>query len=157
MNLEGPCDEQPTNDGQNNSFIVRTSSMNADNNKSSPSEPSSAEAASGLDKKLPPEIQAPPPPTPQPPPPHSKAPPPSPPPHPKAPLPPPIVPIPPPKPIPGKKQPSPLGPHRQARSGRGEPDDQSGKTKLKPLFWDKVLASPDHAIVWNEIRAGSFQ
>ncbi|KAJ0112718.1 hypothetical protein Patl1_02081 [Pistacia atlantica] len=150
LNLGGPGDKQPTNSRGNNSFTVRTSSMNADNNKSSPSEAPSSEAAAGLDKKPPP-----PPPTPGPPPP-----PPCPRPRPKAPPPPPPkVPVPPPKPIPGKKQPSPLGPHRQARSEGGELDNQSGaaKTKLKPFFWDKVLASPDHAMVWHEINAGSFQ
>ncbi|KAK6785007.1 hypothetical protein RDI58_018462 [Solanum bulbocastanum] len=31
------------------------------------------------------------------------------------------------------------------------------KTKLKPFFWDKVLANPDHSMVWLEIKAGLFQ
>ncbi|CAL5018753.1 unnamed protein product [Urochloa decumbens] len=33
----------------------------------------------------------------------------------------------------------------------------SNKTKLKPFFWDKVTASPDQAMVWDQIKAGSFQ
>ncbi|CAL9116209.1 formin-like protein 3 [Musa acuminata AAA Group] len=33
----------------------------------------------------------------------------------------------------------------------------SSKTKLKPFFWDKVLANPDQSNVWNQIRSGSFQ
>ncbi|KAM6580415.1 hypothetical protein CsatA_004189 [Cannabis sativa] len=31
------------------------------------------------------------------------------------------------------------------------------KTKLKPFFWDKVLANPDHSMVWHQIKSGSFQ
>uniref|UniRef100_A0A7N0RD56 Formin-like protein n=1 Tax=Kalanchoe fedtschenkoi TaxID=63787 RepID=A0A7N0RD56_KALFE len=31
------------------------------------------------------------------------------------------------------------------------------RTKLKPFFWDKVLASPDSSMVWNQIKSGSFQ
>ncbi|KAL9667715.1 hypothetical protein QQ045_002079 [Rhodiola kirilowii] len=33
----------------------------------------------------------------------------------------------------------------------------ASRTKLKPFFWDKVLASPDSSMVWNEIKSGSFQ
>ncbi|KAA8524561.1 hypothetical protein F0562_010984 [Nyssa sinensis] len=59
-------------------------------------------------------------------------------------------------------KPSPLGPHHLGRSSSGEGNDLTGdsdapKTKLKPLFWDKVLANPDHSMVWHEIKAGSFQ
>ncbi|KAI4383280.1 hypothetical protein MLD38_009137 [Melastoma candidum] len=36
-------------------------------------------------------------------------------------------------------------------------DAEAPKTKLKPFFWDKVLASPNHSMVWHEIKAGSFQ
>ncbi|XP_010520874.1 PREDICTED: formin-like protein 5 [Tarenaya hassleriana] len=36
-------------------------------------------------------------------------------------------------------------------------EDDAPKTKLKPFFWDKVQANPDHSMVWNEIRTGSFQ
>lgn len=31
------------------------------------------------------------------------------------------------------------------------------KAKLKPFFWDKVLANPDHSMVWHQIKSGSFQ
>ncbi|XP_052207360.1 formin-like protein 5 isoform X2 [Diospyros lotus] len=31
------------------------------------------------------------------------------------------------------------------------------KTKLKPFFWDKVLANPDSSMVWHQIKSGSFQ
>lgn len=33
----------------------------------------------------------------------------------------------------------------------------SSRTKLKPFFWDKVLANPGHKMVWDQIKAGSFQ
>ncbi|XP_062077835.1 formin-like protein 5 [Humulus lupulus] len=38
-------------------------------------------------------------------------------------------------------------------------DDEADapKTKLKPFFWDKVLANPDHSMVWHQIKSGSFQ
>ncbi|XP_045806751.1 formin-like protein 3 [Trifolium pratense] len=58
----------------------------------------------------------------------------------------------PPKPMAGRNQKSPLGPHR-----RTSDDSDAPKPKLKPFFWDKVSANPDQAMVWHEIRAGSFQ
>ncbi|CBI28978.3 unnamed protein product, partial [Vitis vinifera] len=56
----------------------------------------------------------------------------------------------------------PLGPHHRKNTASGEGDDVTGesdapKTKLKPFFWDKVLASPDESMVWHELSAGSFQ
>nr|GMC51805.1 formin-like protein 5 [Ipomoea batatas] len=36
-------------------------------------------------------------------------------------------------------------------------EDDSNKAKLKPFFWDKVLANPDNTMVWHQIRGGSFQ
>ncbi|MCH86205.1 formin-like protein 5-like, partial [Trifolium medium] len=59
----------------------------------------------------------------------------------------------PPKPMAGRNQKSPLGPHRTSEGD----DDSAPKPKLKPFFWDKVSANPDQAMVWHEIRAGSFQ
>ncbi|KAK6946837.1 Formin, FH2 domain [Dillenia turbinata] len=35
--------------------------------------------------------------------------------------------------------------------------ESAPKTKLKPFFWDKVLANPDQSMVWNQIKSGSFQ
>lgn len=65
----------------------------------------------------------------------------------------------PPPPLPSK--PSPLGPHHRRTSTGDESvaSDDSGvpKAKLKPFFWDKVLASPDQSMVWHELKAGSFQ
>ncbi|KAJ9567955.1 hypothetical protein OSB04_003921 [Centaurea solstitialis] len=31
------------------------------------------------------------------------------------------------------------------------------KAKLKPFFWDKVMARPDQQMVWHQIKSGSFQ
>ncbi|KAI3688565.1 hypothetical protein L2E82_46216 [Cichorium intybus] len=42
------------------------------------------------------------------------------------------------------------------RLRRTEPVDSS-KAKLKPFFWDKVMAKPDQQMVWDKIRSGSFQ
>ncbi|KAJ8435493.1 hypothetical protein Cgig2_033232 [Carnegiea gigantea] len=36
-------------------------------------------------------------------------------------------------------------------------DADASKAKLKPFFWDKVLANPNHAMVWHHIKSGSFQ
>lgn len=67
---------------------------------------------------------------------------------------------PPPRPPPvGSKplRPSPVGPnHPPNPAGEGSEADGT-KAKLKPFFWDKVLANPDQSMVWNEIRSGSFQ
>ncbi|XP_059662540.1 formin-like protein 5 [Cornus florida] len=50
-------------------------------------------------------------------------------------------------------RPSPLGPNHPSEG------DEAGvpKAKLKPFFWDKVLANPDHSMVWHQIKSGSFQ
>ncbi|KAK4769852.1 hypothetical protein SAY87_030384 [Trapa incisa] len=86
------------------------------------------------------------------------------PPSPGPPLPPPPKPRPP--PLPMKARPPsvpPTGPsHSRGNSLLSDGDDSNGdpeapKTKLKPFFWDKVMASPDHEMVWHEIKAGSFQ
>lgn len=47
------------------------------------------------------------------------------------------------------------GPQGKNSKGASESDNQ--KAKLKPFFWDKVLANPEQSMVWNEIKAGSFQ
>eukprot|EP00252_Welwitschia_mirabilis_P018191 TRINITY_DN4044_c0_g1_i1.p1 TRINITY_DN4044_c0_g1~~TRINITY_DN4044_c0_g1_i1.p1 ORF type:complete len:619 (+),score=91.58 TRINITY_DN4044_c0_g1_i1:378-2234(+) len=35
--------------------------------------------------------------------------------------------------------------------------DQTPKPKLKPLHWDKVRSSADRAMVWDQLKSGSFQ
>lgn len=107
---------------------------------------------------LPPGRTAPPSTQPQPPPPAPPPPPPAPP-APKAPPPPPpggCRPPNPPKPGNMTRPPAPQG-----LSTSGDENENGGsssqKTKLKPLFWDKMNASPDQSMVWNEIKGGSFQ
>ncbi|KAH7546622.1 hypothetical protein FEM48_Zijuj01G0220600 [Ziziphus jujuba var. spinosa] len=113
---------------------------------------------------------------PPPPPPAPPAPPPPPPPVPSGtkpgprppPPPPPKSGAPPPRPPPpmaiGSKvaQPPPLAPKHPPKAstseGAGlEDDGMAPKTKLKPFFWDKVLANPDQSMVWHQIKSGSFQ
>ncbi|KAL6999397.1 Formin-like protein 5 [Sarracenia purpurea var. burkii] len=68
--------------------------------------------------------------------------------------------VPPPRPpAPGSKpfRPSPLGPNHPPNPSGEEGEADGPKTKLKPFFWDKVLASPDHSMVWDQIKSGSFQ
>ncbi|CAI0436551.1 unnamed protein product, partial [Linum tenue] len=102
-----------------------------------------------------------------------KPPPAEPPPPPKAPAkaapPPPAPPPPPPSktspvsagpPPPGPPPPPP--PARQGKSGPPPPapppkKGDDSKAKLKPFFWDKVSATPDQAMVWHQIKSGSFQ
>ncbi|RWR88320.1 formin-like protein 5 isoform X2 [Cinnamomum micranthum f. kanehirae] len=55
---------------------------------------------------------------------------------------------------------SPLGPQHPGTSGEDigiRSEAEAPKPKLKPLFWDKVLANPDHSMVWHQIHSGSFQ
>ncbi|KAI3439801.1 Formin-like protein [Psidium guajava] len=100
--------------------------------------------------KPPPGKSAPSPPGPPPPGPQPPGPPPPPPLLRPQPPPPPKVARPPPLPPKGA---SPLRPNRQ-----DDPDAESEpKTKLKPFFWDKVLANSDQTMVWHEIKSGSFQ
>lgn len=61
-------------------------------------------------------------------------------------------------------RPSPLGPNHSGDAASDQhfdaEDDANApkeKTKLKPFFWDKVLANPDQSMVWHQIRSGSFQ
>ncbi|KAH1063327.1 hypothetical protein J1N35_028314 [Gossypium stocksii] len=64
---------------------------------------------------------------------------------------------------PGPKVPKPPGvpQHSNAKSGDGSTaagnDANTSKAKLKPFFWDKVAAKPNNAMVWDQIKAGSFQ
>lgn len=38
-----------------------------------------------------------------------------------------------------------------------ESEADAPKAKLKPFFWDKVQANSDQSMVWNQLKAGSFQ
>lgn len=148
MNLGGSGHKEVTNNRGNDPSLVKNLSKKPDNSDSSPTEFLSSKAF--LPPPPPPAAPLPPPAAPPPPPPRPPGPP------------PPKVPAPPPKPMPGVKKPSPLGPHHQARSASSDEAELGGesgaaKTKLKPFFWDKVLANPDQTMVWHEISSGSFQ
>nr|CAD1819198.1 unnamed protein product [Ananas comosus var. bracteatus] len=96
---------------------------------------------------------APPAPAPPPPPPIRK-PNPSPPPPPKADFPPPRPPLP--NQSSSKLRKKPVKAASDQELGK-EADPNAPKAKLKPLFWDKVLANPEQSMVWDHIKAGSFQ
>ncbi|KAG2717105.1 hypothetical protein I3760_03G157600 [Carya illinoinensis] len=147
-------------DSGKNPFLINMSLKHGNNDPSPAGVPASegAELAPFPPLKLPPGRSAPSPPAPpppaepQPPPPAPQRPPPS-----KVGQPPPA----PPKPS-GRNKPSYLGPHRRGNNGSSEGCDPDGeseapKAKLKPFFWDKVLANPDQSMVWHEISSGSFQ
>ncbi|CAL1354390.1 unnamed protein product [Linum trigynum] len=90
---------------------------------------------------------APPPPGPPPPPPPARRSKPGPPP-----------PAPPSKGAPGPpRAPMPGGPKIPRAPGMRGPEGDDSKAKLKPFFWDKVSATPDQAMVWHQIKSGSFQ
>ncbi|XP_057954606.1 formin-like protein 3 [Malania oleifera] len=145
--------------GQTPSFVTNLSVV-ADVPESSPAEAASTAATADVPRSTP----MPPPPL-KPPPGRTAPPSPAPPPPPPGPRPPPPPKGAHPPPLPPKaklSQPSRQGPHNRAHSAPGEEDDrgdESGapKPKLKPFFWDKVLAKPDQSMVWHEISAGSFQ
>ncbi|KAL0353584.1 UNVERIFIED_CONTAM: Formin-like protein 5 [Sesamum angustifolium] len=69
--------------------------------------------------------------------------------------------VPPPRPPPiGLKPPRPAPPgprHPSTSTSVEESEAGTTKTKLKPFFWDKVLANPDQSMVWHQIKSGSFQ
>uniref|UniRef100_A0A5B7AN39 Formin-like protein n=1 Tax=Davidia involucrata TaxID=16924 RepID=A0A5B7AN39_DAVIN len=143
---------------ENSNKHIKTAYVNnlttlSDSKDSSQDEAQSSETTAGLPS--PPGRTAPPPPGPPPPPPKPPAP--------RPPPPPKVVRAPPLPPKSGNlTKPSPLGPHHRGHSSSGEGNDPSAdsdgpKTKLKPLFWDKVPANPDHSMVWHELKAGSFQ
>ncbi|CAN6230400.1 unnamed protein product [Urochloa humidicola] len=99
----------------------------------------------------------------------SDAPKPMPPPPPPPPLPPPIKKAPPPPPGPPKgskarhAQLSPVESSRSEGSSAGEQTSESSeaeanapRAKLRPFYWDKVLANPDQSMAWHDIKFGSF-
>jgi hypothetical protein len=64
---------------------------------------------------------------------------------------------PPPPAMPGAPKPRGPPPLKKPGNVAGPQPADSNKTKLKPFFWDKVNASPNQAMVWDQIKAGSFQ
>ncbi|KDP35641.1 hypothetical protein JCGZ_09079 [Jatropha curcas] len=68
----------------------------------------------------------------------------------------------PPPPLPGggpKAPRAPMGPKPPSKSSQAEGAESyaTNQAKLKPFFWDKVNANTDNAMVWSQIKAGSFQ
>lgn len=49
--------------------------------------------------------------------------------------------------------------HRKStsKSTQSGQDNDKAQPKLKPLHWDKVLANPDHSMVWDKLTEGSFR
>ncbi|XVF66950.1 hypothetical protein PTKIN_Ptkin10aG0080900 [Pterospermum kingtungense] len=140
---------------QKNPSFASSLSMRQNNHDASLAKAPSLEASAGAafpPLKPPPGRSAPAPPA-------APASPPPPPPHPNPP-PPPKVSRPP--PMPPKSKPSPNGPHHRGHSASGggketNVESEAPKTKLKPFFWDKVMANSDQTMVWHEISSGSFQ
>lgn len=148
----GTSSSKAFKNGGKNPSIRSNFSMKSGNYDSSLAETqseASMDQGAGPTLKPPPGRSVPPPPGPPPPP---KPPGPRPPPPPKGARPPPM----PPKGVRGG------APHHRGHSissDADESDSESGapKAKLKPFFWDKVMANPDQSMVWHEIKAGSFQ
>ncbi|CAA7404560.1 unnamed protein product [Spirodela intermedia] len=44
-----------------------------------------------------------------------------------------------------------------AESPKSSTEEAAPRPKLKPLHWDKVKASSDRAMVWDQLKTGSFQ
>ncbi|CAI0550218.1 unnamed protein product [Linum tenue] len=148
----------PKSIGVVNATLVSNLSMQQEKQEGVTLEGQSSETKEIAGDELPP-LKPPPGRTVAPPPPAAPAPPPPRPPPPGAPGPPaPPKPRPPPPPK-SNLRPSPLGPKRPNKSGSNDDgtDDGGQKTKLKPFFWDKVMASPNQSMVWHEISGGSFQ
>lgn len=64
----------------------------------------------------------------------------------------------PPQPPGGLKVPRPSPPGANTSDAGGSDHEvDAPKAKLKPFFWDKVLANPEQSMVWHQIKSGSFQ
>jgi hypothetical protein len=42
-------------------------------------------------------------------------------------------------------------------SESSETEVNAPRAKLRPFYWDKVLANPDQSMAWHDIKFGSFQ
>ncbi|KAF5183352.1 Formin-like protein [Thalictrum thalictroides] len=58
---------------------------------------------------------------------------------------------------PSTLKPNPLGKAERGEKQDAKVDSEGQKSKLKPFFWDKVVANPDQSMVWHQISSGSFQ
>lgn len=50
-----------------------------------------------------------------------------------------------------------LGNEELMKNENVEKSEETPRPKLKPLHWDKVRASSDRAMVWDQFKSGSFQ
>lgn len=48
-------------------------------------------------------------------------------------------------------------PENSVEQANSSGTDGTPRPKLKPLHWDKVRASPDRAMVWDQLKSGSFE
>lgn len=48
-------------------------------------------------------------------------------------------------------------PENSSEQATSSGTDGTPRPKLKPLHWDKVRASPDRAMVWDQLKSGSFE
>ncbi|XP_058094329.1 formin-like protein 1 [Magnolia sinica] len=63
----------------------------------------------------------------------------------------------PPRPV-GSKNPAAVSPEESPDNSNAlERNEETPRLKLKPLHWDKVRASSDRAMVWDQIGSSSFQ
>ncbi|XP_004288731.1 PREDICTED: formin-like protein 1-like [Fragaria vesca subsp. vesca] len=68
------------------------------------------------------------------------------------------LPPPPPPPPPPRFWEGPVSPVVNAeKNGVEEKSEETPRPKLKPLHWDKVRASSDRAMVWDQLKSSSFQ
>ncbi|KAI3441600.1 Formin-like protein [Psidium guajava] len=63
----------------------------------------------------------------------------------------------PPQPPGGLKVPRPSPSGSNTSDAGGSEHEGAPKAKLKPFFWDKVMANPEQSMVWHQIKSGSFQ
>ncbi|XP_047070406.1 formin-like protein 11 [Lolium rigidum] len=57
--------------------------------------------------------------------------------------------------MPGSSRPPPM--KKSGNKADADADSSEAKTKLKPFFWDKVTANANQSMVWDNLKAGSFQ
>lgn len=57
----------------------------------------------------------------------------------------------------GAQNPNHSGSGKSVEQSNTVKEDGDPLPKLKPLYWDKVRAPPDSAMVWSKLRSGSFE
>ncbi|VAH45060.1 unnamed protein product [Triticum turgidum subsp. durum] len=66
-------------------------------------------------------------------------------------------PLPPPPALPDSSKMRPPSLMKSGNKADTDADSSEAKTKLKPFFWDKVAANANKSMVWDHLKAGSFQ